>query len=369
MARVGVVLEQLLSPVPGGTGRYSAALATSLAATAPEGATVTGWVAAHRDASAARLEAVGGPRRLPVGRRTLAALWERGRGPSPWDCDLVHAPTVLLPPRRRRRRLVVTIHDAVPWTHPETLTRRGVAFHRRMAARAARDADLVVVPTRAARDELEAAVPALSGRCEVVYQGLSGRLEVPGDAPARRSRLRLPDDGFLLSVATLEPRKGLDVLMQALALGAAPDLPLLVAGQPGWGGIDLTALAARHGLAVDRVRALGRVEDADLAVLYEAATALVVPSRSEGFGIPVLEAMAAGTPVVVSDVPALVEVGADAVLATAVGVPEMLASALDAVATDEALRDRLAAAGPRRARAFSWPESARRLWQLYAALG
>jgi glycosyltransferase involved in cell wall biosynthesis len=280
----------------------------------------------------------------------------------------VHAPTPLAPPRRRTP-LVVTIHDAVPWTHPETLTPRGVAFHRRMVERAARTADAVVVPTQSAGDELVAAVPALRGRCQVVPPGLWGALELPPDADARRVALGLPPEGFLLSVATLEPRKGLDVLVEALADPAAPGLPLLVAGQPGWGGIDLAALCRSHGLDAGRVRALGRVADADLAVLYRDATALVVPSRSEGFGLPVLEAMAAGLPVVASDVPALREVGGDAVVLVRPGDPAGLAGALAELADRADVRARLSASGLRRADDFSWERSARRLWQLYDGLG
>ncbi len=365
--RVAVILEQLLSPVPGGTGRYSAALAKSLAETATGGAEVQGWVAAHRDVSPARLPGVLGPRRLTAGRRVLARLWERGFGPAPEGCDLVHAPTVLAPPRGRAP-LVVTVHDAVPWTHPETLTPHGVQWHRRLIERAARFADIVVVSTHAATAELEHAVPALRGRCEVIPPGVSGNLALPADADERVQSLRLPADGYLLSVATLEPRKGLDVLVQALAKPQAPNLPLLVAGQPGWGGVDLAQACRQAGLSADRVRVLGYVSDQDLAVLYSKATALVAPSRSEGFGLPVLEAMAAGLPVVASDLPVLVEVGGAALVTAAPGNPDELANALARVVGDPQLRKHLATSGLARASAYSWERSARRLWELYGRL-
>ena len=99
-----------------------------------------------------------GPVRLALPRRPLIAAWQQGRGPRPGDCDLVHAPTLLAPPRGRRP-LVVTIHDAVPWTHPTTLTPRGVDWHRAMAARVARTADAVVVPTQAVADVLADLLP------------------------------------------------------------------------------------------------------------------------------------------------------------------------------------------------------------------
>jgi len=363
--RVGFLLEQCLAPVPGGTGRYSREIAAALAATAPPGAEVAGWTGWHRDVSAAAVPGVEGPTRLPLGRRALAVAWERGRGPRPRGVDLVHAPTPLLPPRGQRP-LVVTIHDAVPWTHPETLSPRGVAFHRRMGERAARTADLVVVPTEAVRRELTALLPLR--RVLVVGHGVSAGLQPRADAGERADRLGLPPQGYLLTLATLEPRKGLDVALAALARSGSPDLPLLVAGAPGWGGVDPATEAVRLGLGPGRVRVLGRVDDADLAVLLDRATALLMPSRAEGFGLPVIEAMARGTPVVISAAPALVEVAGGAAVVVPVGDAGALAVALDQLTGDPGRRVELAAAGRRRAAEFSWTAAGRSLWSAYASL-
>ncbi len=364
--RVAVLVEQVLAPVPGGTGRYARELAAALADTAPAGATVTGWTAWHRHLGPARVPGVAGPRRLPLPRRGLVAAWERGLGPAPGG-DLVHAPTPLAPPRRRRP-LVVTVHDAVPWTHPGTLTPRGVRWHRRAVELAARHADRIVVPTHAVATELAAAVPALrADRLAVIGEGVSAALAAqPADADERAARLGLPP-AYLLSLATLEPRKGLDVLLAALAAPKAPDLPLLLVGQPGWGGVDPLAEAARLGLPAGRVRPLGRLPDPDLAVVLHRAAALAVPSRAEGFGLPVLEAMAAGVPVVTSDAPALVEVGGGAAAVVPRDDPDALAEAL-ALAADPAERDHLAAAGRTRATHYSWSAAARELWTLYSDL-
>jgi len=328
---------------------------------------VTGWTAWHRDTAAATVPGVGGPRRLPLPRRALIAAWERGTGPAPArDADVIHAPTLLLPPRRNRP-LVVTIHDAVPWTHPETLTARGARWHRAMAARAARTADAVVVPTRAVESALREHLELR--RVEVVGEGVTSAVTaVPEDAAERARRLDLPSAGYLVSLATLEPRKGLDVLLGALADPGAPELPLLVVGQGGWGGVDPVRTAAELGLPPGRVRLLGRLPDEDLAVVLAGATALVVPSRSEGFGLPVLEGMAAGVPVVTSDAPALLEVGGDAVLGTPVGDPVALAGVLARVGDDPALRAELVARGRRRAASFTWDAAAARLAELYLGL-
>jgi len=362
--RVGLVVEQALGPVPGGTGRYAVEIARALAAR-PD-VQVTGWTAWHRDTAAATVPGVGGPRRLPLPRRALIAAWERGTGPAPArDADVIHAPTLLLPPRRNRP-LVVTIHDAVPWTHPETLTARGARWHRAMAARAARTADAVVVPTRAVESALREHLELR--RVEVVGEGVTSAVTVvPEDAAERARRLDLPSAGYLVSLATLEPRKGLDVLLRALALPAAPAVPLLVVGQPGWGGVDVAGSAEHLGIGA-RVRVMGRLPDADLAVVLGRAAALVAPSRAEGFGLPVLEAMAAGLPVVSSDAPALVEVGGGATVTVPVGDSEALAGALAEVLGSAPLRAQLAADGRRRAAGFGWDVAARRLWELYRSL-
>lgn len=361
--QVGILLEQLLAPVPGGTGRYSRELAAALARTGGSDDEVSGHVALHRSIEAATVDGVDGPHRLALPRRALIAAWERGTGPAV-PGDLVHAPTPLAPPRRRTP-LVVTVHDAVPWTHPSTLTPRGVRWHRRAVERAAREADLLVVPTQAVADELRHHVRLGPERMRVIGEGVSGDLDLPADAGARAAALDLPDR-FLLTVATLEPRKGLVDLIRALAEPAAPDLPLLCVGQPGWGDVaSPEELAAAVGLAPGRVRALGRVPDADLAVLLRRATALVVPSRAEGFGLPLLEAMAVGTPVVASQAPALVEVAGGAALHVATGDRAALAAGLRRVVEDEALATRLRTAGPARAAAYTWDGAARALWAAY----
>ncbi len=379
--QVGVLLEQCLAPVPGGTGRYSREIALALAAQAPAGSSVVGVTAWHSREAAGDLHFPFPVRRLPLPRQALIAAWERGLPPGV-PGDLVHAPTPLHPRRTRSGvPLVVTVHDAVPWTHPKTLTPRGVRWHRAMVERAAATADLIVVPTQAVADELVRHLPLRE--VLVVGEGVSADLALPADADERAARMQLPER-YLLTVATLEPRKGLSQLIEALR--DVPGIPLLCVGQVGWGQQPLLAgpsgpsgvsgvsgpqwsaggpEGSADGGAGPDVRMLGRVPDADLAVLLHRATALVVPSLSEGFGLPLLEGMAASTPVLTSDAPALVEVAGGAALAVPLAD---LVDGLRQITEDEGLRSRLRLAGPVRAASFTWEGAAKQLWRAYADL-
>ncbi len=354
--RVEVIVQQLCARVPGGTGRYTGELVRALAAAAPPEAVLTGLAATRCPA----LEAIPVPtHHLGVDQRLLGLLWERGMGPRAGsNVDLVHAPTLLVPPTPRRARLVVTIHDVVPWTHPQTLTSRGVRFHQRMGARAARAASVIVTPTHAVADHVRQ-ILAPTGQVVPVPMG-ARPATVPADAERQRQRLGLPDR-YLLFVGTAEPRKGLDILVPALTHPDLADLSLVVVGPQGWGDIRVADLAAAAGVG-DRVHVVGAVSDPELACIYAGAQALAMPSRAEGFGLPVIEAMAHGVPVVVSADPALVEVAGGAAVVTPIGDVEALAAGLRrAVDAGRQLRDN----GRDRAAEFTWGRTAERTWAAY----
>lgn len=369
MPELVVLVEQLLAPVPGGTGRYTRELASALARTAPAGWVVTSAVARHSDPSPAVIPGVEGPKVLRLTPRALTYAWEH-RWPLWPGGDSVHAPTPLAPATPRRGgSMVVTVHDTVPWTHPETLTKRGATWHRKVIERATYQAGAIVVPSAAVAAELTMHAPG-TARVHVVPPGVPAALATPPDQEATfrvRSRLRLPDR-YALAVGTVEPRKGLDVLVSALARSDAPDLPLVVAGQPGWGGVDLESVAQRYGLPANRLVMLGRVSDEELAVVLHGAAVFVMPSLAEGFGLPVLEAMAAGVPVVHSDAPALVEVAGGTGVLVRRQDPAALAKALRTVFDDGSRTEARVARAKDRAARYTWERTARAVWNVHLEL-
>jgi glycosyltransferase involved in cell wall biosynthesis len=359
--RVALMVEQLQSRVPGGTGRYAAELARALEQTRAPADELVGWMAGG---TGGRLDLPIRVRSLGTHSLLLSRLWERGLGPAPRNAEVVHATTLLIPPRRPTA-LVVTIHDVVPWTHPETLTPRGAGFHRRMGARAAREADVIVTPTVAVAEQV-AHVLAPRGEVITVPPGFSSNLTVPDDERERRAR-HVAGGDYLLFVGTSEPRKGLDTLLDALSEPWLRGESLVVVGPRGWGGVEVGQDAQARGIG-GRVTVTGRVEDADLAALYAGASLVVMPSRAEGFGLPVLEAMNLGVPVVTSDDPAMCEVGGGATQTFPVGDPHALGVAIARVLNDSALRTHMIEEGRKRALDFDWLDSAKTMWKLYSRL-
>lgn len=379
MTTLRVVVDQVLAPVPGGIGRYTVELTRSLLANAPRGCDVEGVVAAHPQAEYDRLTdlipGLSGLAKAPLGRRELSLAWQTGLAGLPGR-GMVHSTSLLAPLFRHDRALepatqtVATIHDTVPWTHPHTLTPRGVRWHKAMARRAHRFADAVVVPTHAVADELSERFD-FGDRLRVIGGAVSRDLTVPADANAVADELGLPE-AYALSIGTLEPRKGIEPLIQAMGHPDAPDIPLLIVGPAGWGDVSIADIVARENLPEDRVRSLGFVSDQQLAVLLQRATVFVFPSLAEGFGLPVVEALSLGTPTIISDTPALVEVAADAAAVVARDdpehYPERLAQAMYQIVNDVELSTRLGVVGIDRSHAFSWSDSADKVWQLHADL-
>ncbi len=367
MSGVTVVLDQLVAPVPGGIGRYATNIVRALAERDDCPRPLDGFVPRIGREAARRVDGlIPGLDSLTVSalpRPILARAWEHGLAVS--TRPVTYSPS-LFAPLSNHGHHVVTIHDAVPWTHPETLTGHGAAWHRAMGSRAARYADIIITPTDAVAEAVSRFLP-LGERVRVIGGAPSANLVVPADSVARRDRLGVAGE-YLAFVGTLEPRKGLDALLRALATEGSARL--VVVGPSGWGDVSVTDLVAKTGIDPSRVLALGRLDDADLASVLSAATALVVPSIDEGFGLPVLEAMSLGVPVIHSVAPALLEVAGGHGIAVDVHSARGTIDLAEAITglSDAQLRRDLASRGRARAAQFSWAASAERLAAILAEL-
>jgi glycosyltransferase involved in cell wall biosynthesis len=273
----------------------------------------------------------------------------------------IHSVSLLFPPLVNER-VVVTIHDLVPFTHPQFLTSRGAAWHKKMLARAVEQASAIVVPTQVVRDQLldHFALPRLAS--SVFVAGGAASLPQPNSLnwPLR------PTGPYVVFVGTIEPRKRLDALIAAVAL--LDTLSLVVVGSPGWGGVDLFSLAENEGLPASRLTFVQGAGDQELANIIAGADALVMPSEAEGFGLPVVEAMALGTPVVHSSDPALCEVAGDGGITVTFHSDKALYAQRLAAGLDFAMKDgqKIGPRGVERSRSFSWDTSAERVWQFHS---
>jgi glycosyltransferase involved in cell wall biosynthesis len=376
MITLRVIVDEVTAAPNGGLARYAEELTRQLIATAPRGSNVAGIVSASPEPDYAHLaERLPGLVELyksPLARRELAAAWAHGFTRLP-GAGMVHATSLLAPLHRheqvsgRNNQTVVTVHDAIAWTNPDFLTSREASWNRTMTKRAERFADAVVAPTHAVAEVLAENFD-FGDRLRVIGGAPSSRLQPMPDDAARRERLGLRRD-YLVTVAGLHRRKGLGVLIDALSRVA--DIALVVVGAAPADGEGIAELARERGLDADRVIVLDAVGDDDLAAVLQGATAFLQASRAEGFGLALVEALAFGLPVIHSDAPALVEVAADAGMVVPRDDPdesEAYAAAIREVLDDSDLRARLSLAALDRSRAFSWRDSAEKVWQLHADL-
>lgn len=348
-----------------GVGVFTAGVLSALAARADVQAAgyALSW-RAYRSLAAALPPGVRHIRRsMPP--QPLRGCWLRWGGPpAEWwtgAVDVVHGTNFIVPPARKAAT-VTTVHDLTAVRFPELCSGDPLFYPQLLRRSLARGAWVHTVSSFVAQEVVEL-LGADPDRVVVVPEAVP-----PVAAAAPEDGWKLAGaDRYILALSTVEPRKDHLTLVRAFDRVAEHDgdVRLVIAGLEAWGSdrLDRAVAASAHG---DRISRLGYVPDGDRAALLRGARVLAFPSKYEGFGLPPLEAMAVGVPVVASDAGSLPEVLGDAALLTPVGDPVALADALVAVLDEDGLRQRLVAAGHERVTRYSWDRCAAGLVDLYA---
>lgn len=358
--RVAVTVEQSWHVVPGGIATVTVELLRALR-THPD-LDLVGIAARHPGPPREDLVPPVPVRHAALPRRALYGAWQWLGVPkveaTTGAVDLVHDAGYVVPPTRAP--LVATVHDLLFLAYPDHYTPGSLTVLRRGLERARRHAALVVCPSQATmRACRDAGIEA--ERLRLVPWGFR-RVEVgPGstDRVLERHGVREP---FVLFCGTVEPRKNLHRVLEAFRSLESPDLTLVLVGPRGWRediGTDVAALG-------DRVATLGVVSREDLAALYLRTAALVYPSLAEGFGLPVLEAMAYGAPVVTSKGTATEEIAGDAGVLVDPLDTDAIAAGVASILDDAALASRLSDRARHRAASYTWERSADMIAAVYA---
>jgi glycosyltransferase involved in cell wall biosynthesis len=319
---------------------------------------------------------------LPAGVATRAVRWVPGRlvaqcwkrldfPPFEWfagSADLYHFPNFVLPPLRSRAKAVVTVHDMAFMKFPAFAEDRNRRYLDARIRDTVRRADAVITDSEVSARDIRELLGVQETRVHGIHLGVSPAMRRAPPAAVERVRRQYGlDRPYLLSVSTIEPRKNLTFMIDVFDRLRGFDGELVVAGMPGWKCEPVFA-AMRSARMASRIRYIRYVSDADLPALYSGATAFLCTSHYEGFGLPPVEAMACGVPVVSSGGGALAEVLGDAACVVRSFDRDEWVEAVGRVVSDQALRSRLVAAGEARAAGYTWDETARRTWAVYRGI-
>ncbi len=356
-----------------GLARYSHQLYTSLRKTQPafEVTPVAAW-SSRSAAGVSQLINDYGLKLLPWGRRWTPLAWAfLDRPPvEHWldkPVDVVHAASLGYP-IATRKPYVVSIHDIGPLTHPEFFSNTSPWIMKRSLNQALKKADAIICVSGSTADELESYVGyRLSDRIEIVHEGVVPFFFDKGNPDCLSTLKNLPAPGvpFILVTGKISPRKNIVRIIQALSkiIDQVPHHLLLVGGS-GWDMGDVYK-ATNNPALVDRIHLVGYVTDDQLRALYNSASLYVHPSLYEGFGLTVLEAMAAGCPVITANVYSLPEVAGDAALLIDPYNINEIADAIKTVCLDETMAENLCKRGLERAGIFTWDKCAEKVAGVY----
>lgn len=283
--------------------------------------------------------------------------------------DVFHGALHVVPPGLKCPA-AVTIHDLAFMRYPSQVTAKRYHYLKRMIGNAARRSEAVIVPSRATGRDVTELMGVNPDKITVIPLGVGPefRPASPDEISRVRQRYGLSTQ-YVLALGTIEPRKNLPRLITAMShLQAEIEEDLVVAGPTGWLTDEVEQAIARSGLG-GRIKRPGYIEDGDLVPLYSGATVVAMPSLYEGFGLPVLEAMATGAAVVTSNVSSLPEVaGEGAVLVDPLSV-ESIAAGIRSLVEDTAMRAKLTECAMERARQFTWSRTARETMAVYRSIG
>jgi glycosyltransferase involved in cell wall biosynthesis len=320
-------------------------------------------------------------RSVPISDRWVHLLWQRLRLPVPVQAvtgaiDLFHSPDFVLPPTAGVPT-ILTVHDLSFLRVPQFFVPEFRKYLEGAVTRAVRQATHILADSESTRRDLLELMPVEAERVSVLYPAVEARFRGVEDiAELERVRRKYDLPGrFILGLSTLQPRKNFDGLVKAFRrlldesgdIPEVSDLHLVIAGGKGWMYEELLKLAEQPGLA-ELVHLVGFTADEDLPALYSLATVFAFPSWYEGFGLPVLEAMACGTPVVAADNSSLPEVVGEAGLMVGADDTPALSGALRDLLTDGDLQARLVTAGREQAKIFTWEGAGKRLLEVYSAV-
>jgi glycosyltransferase involved in cell wall biosynthesis len=306
-----------------------------------------------------------------------ARLWHRAQLPIPIETiigkvNLYHATDFVLPPTLPQTRTLLTVHDLSFERVPDAASPSLKTYLKAVVPRSVRRAHHILADSTATKSDLVELYNTPPDKITVLFSGVEARFQRVSEAAARqaaRQKYRLPSIPFIFSVGTVQPRKNYGRLIEALARlrQHGHDFDLVIAGGRGWLEDPIYKTLLVTGMT-EHVHFIGFTDDEDLPALYSEAACVAIPSLYEGFGIPVLEAMACGTPVVTSNTSSLPEVAGDAALLITPTNLDELTDALERLLTDSTLRDDLIRRGLERAQQFTWDKAAQQLQQIYGFL-
>jgi glycosyltransferase involved in cell wall biosynthesis len=311
---------------------------------------------------------------IPLSAEWMARLWQRAHLPLPVNwltgrIDLYHATDFVLPPVGSSVKTILTVHDLSFVRVPETAAPNLRAYLNVVVPRSVQAADHIIADSQATRDDLCALYGTSPDKITVLLSGVDPRFDRVTDEAvltAVRARYEIGTQPYIFCIGTVQPRKNYSRVIQALAQlrTEGHDLQLVIAGGKGWLEDEMYhTLQATH--MQEHVHLIGFARDEDLPALYSGAALTAFPSLYEGFGLPILESMACGTPVVTANVSSLPEVAGDAALLINPYDVQALTHSIRRLITDETLRSTLTQRGYEQVKQFTWAKAARQLRAIY----